>query len=78
MTTIRDEELNFRRLVLPKGCHPYQEQEMIRSFYAGCSSMLKIVFEVASIEDEATRQQMTEAIQDEMDAFASKVERGEA
>jgi len=78
MTTIRDEEQVFRSLVLPKPCHPIQEQEMIRSFYAGCSSMLKIVFEVAEIEDEATRRQRTEELQEEMEAFALKVERGQA
>lgn len=78
MTTIADEARNFKSLVIPVGCHPYQEQEMIRSFYAGCSSMLKLVFELSDMEDEEMSKHGIEALQDEMDAFAAKVERGEA
>jgi hypothetical protein len=78
MTTLADEVRDFDIMVIPRGCPKVQEQEMVRSFYAGASSCMKIVFEISEIDDNDERMAATEALLGEMDQFAQKVGRGEA
>lgn len=81
MKTLADEERHFKGLVIPAGCSEIQKREMVRSFYAGASSMLKIMFDISHIamlegKDEADK--AMSAVQTELDEFCNKVQRGEA
>lgn len=81
MKTLADEERNFRGLVIPPGCGLIQQREMVRSFYAGASSMLKIMFDishVAMLEGKDAADAQMSAVQAELDAFVDKVQRGDA